>query len=387
MALRHCAGRPFLEERAVLMHRLRSVAIGEPLNADGAGARDRLGLCASNSRPGAATTTAALESTGLQHAGSGGPPATGRPLNRTKTIGGLGRPFCFEGAFSMNPISNIWNQPKTSAAGLLIAVVTIAGVLSQQGLTLGSAGSGTVVTLAGAIATALLGLLARDPSNAAVILSERSESKDLHSGSTAKLGVWALIALLLPLPFVAGCSGTTVAQDIVNWTPALQSAVATVDSTAALLAPGDAPVFTAATLGFDAASNLLVAQAKAYLANPTASVLAQLQTQVVTFQQQVNAALLAAAKITNTASQQHALACIQGVATIVTAVFALVQSVSSKVALAKMASRSTIKLADVRPFIDEGRTVRIIASHYAEPVELARMQLAQAEANETRAGF
>src|ERR1035438_1130029 len=131
----------------------------------------------------------------------------------------------------MNPISNVWNHPKTSAAGLLIAVVTVARVLSQQGITLGAAGNGTVVTLVSAIATAFLGLLARDPSG------QRSST-----GSTAKLGAWALISLLLPLPFMTGCSGVTVAQDIVNWTPALQSAVATVDSTAALLAPADAPI-------------------------------------------------------------------------------------------------------------------------------------------------
>ena len=60
----------------------------------------------------------------------------------------------------MNSISNIWNHPKTSAAGVLIAVATIAGVLSQQGITLGNAGKGTVVTLVGALASALLGLLA-----------------------------------------------------------------------------------------------------------------------------------------------------------------------------------------------------------------------------------
>jgi hypothetical protein len=282
----------------------------------------------------------------------------------------------------MYPISNIWNQPKTSAAGLLIAAATIAGVLSQQGVTLGTVGSGTIVTLIGAIATALLGLVSRDPSPKTV-----TAEAGLRSNSTAKLGVWALIALLLPLPFAAGCSGTTVAQDIVNWTPALQSAVATVDSTAALLAPADAPVFTAATVGFDAASNLLVAQAKAYLANPTASVLAQLQAQVVTFQQQVNAALLAAAKIANTASQQHALACIQGVATIVSAVFALVQSVSSKAALARMATQSTIKLAAVQPYIDADKAAAMVANHYAEPVVLARLQLTRTEANATRAGF
>ena len=66
----------------------------------------------------------------------------------------------------MNLFANIWNHPKTSAAGLLIAVVTIAGVLSQQGISLGKAGAGTVVSLVSALATALLGLLAKDPETA-----------------------------------------------------------------------------------------------------------------------------------------------------------------------------------------------------------------------------
>jgi hypothetical protein len=69
----------------------------------------------------------------------------------------------------MNPlITNIWNHPRTSAAGLLIAVVSIGGVLSQQGVTLGHAGTGTVVTLATAVASALLGLLARDPGQSSI---------------------------------------------------------------------------------------------------------------------------------------------------------------------------------------------------------------------------
>jgi hypothetical protein len=186
---------------------------------------------------------------------------------------------------------------------------------------------------------------------------------------------------------VSGCNGTSVAQAIVNWTPALQTAVATVDSTAALLAPTDAPVFTAATVGFNAASNVLVAQAQAYLANPSASVLAQLQTQIVTFQQQVNASLLAAAKILNPASQTHALAAINGVATIVNAIFALIQSVSSKAAVAQMAERSTIKLAAVRNLLDEDGAARAIAVHYAERVEVARRQIAVAETEATEVGF
>jgi len=276
----------------------------------------------------------------------------------------------------MNSIANIWNHPKTSAAGLLIAIVTIAGALSQQGITLGTTGTGTVITLVSGIATALLGLLAKDPGGASS-----------STGSTAKLGAWALITLLLPLPFIGGCSGTTVAQNIVNWTPALQSAVATVDSTGALLAPADAPIFAAATAGFDAASNLLVTQAKAYLANPSASVLGQMQAQIVTLQQQVNTALLQAAKITDPSSQKHALTAVQAVAVVVSAILALVQSVSSKAQVAQMAAQSTIKLAEVRPFLDEAGAARMVATHYGEPIELARVEVARAEAAEMQAGF
>ena len=63
----------------------------------------------------------------------------------------------------MTAITNIWNHPRTSAAGLLIGVTSIGGVLSQQGITLGKAETGTVVSLATGIATVFLGLLARDP--------------------------------------------------------------------------------------------------------------------------------------------------------------------------------------------------------------------------------
>jgi hypothetical protein len=284
----------------------------------------------------------------------------------------------------MNTIANIWNHPRTSFAGLLIAAATVAGVLEQQGVSLGHAGSGTVVTLAGALATALLGLLARDPLPADLPGSARAGA---NSAANARLGAWALIALLLPLPFMTGCSGVSVAQDIVNWTPALQSAVATVDSTAALLAPTDAPIFAAATVGFDTASNLLVTQAKAYLANPSAGILAQIQTQIVTFQQQVNASLLASARIFDTASQKHALAALQAVATVVSAIFALVQSISSKAALAQMAARSAVKLAAVEPYLDRGLAATLIAAHYSEPLSLAVAQVARAEQNQALTGF
>ena len=63
----------------------------------------------------------------------------------------------------MNLFSNALNHPRTSAAGVLIAIASVAGVLSQQGITLGKAGTGTVVSLVTAMASAMLGLLARDP--------------------------------------------------------------------------------------------------------------------------------------------------------------------------------------------------------------------------------
>jgi hypothetical protein len=269
---------------------------------------------------------------------------------------------------------------------LLIATVTVAATLSQQGVNLGHAGTGTVVTLVSAIATALLGLLAKDPGQ----LQATPPSPPiplLGINRTGKLGVLALVALLLQLPFISGCTGTTVAQDIVNWTPALQSAVATVDSTAALLAPLDAPIFVAATVGFDVASNLLVTQAKAYLANPSAGMLAQIQSQIVTFQQQVNASLLQAAKIVDPGSQKHAVSAVQAVATVVTAMLALVQSVSTRSAVAQMAAHSTIKLAAVEPLLDPSQAAQLVAAHYSEPLAVARIQVEQVHQNQEIAGF
>jgi hypothetical protein len=279
---------------------------------------------------------------------------------------------------------NIWNHPKTSAAGLLIAVASVAGVLSQQGVSLGKVGTGTAVSLASALATALLGLLAKDPSSAT---SPATIQPVTPASQQAKLGAWMLIALVIPLPWMQGCTAAGVAENIVSWTPALQSAVATVDSTAALLAPADAPIFTGATIGFDAASNLLEAQANAYLANPSASLLALLQNQIVTFQQQVNTALLQAAKIVNVNSQQHALAAIQGVGTIVVAILSLVQTISSKAQVAQMAARSGIKLAAIEPYWNRDRSAQMVATHYHESVSLARLQVAQVTQAEMSAGF
>jgi hypothetical protein len=77
----------------------------------------------------------------------------------------------------MNVFDNILKHPRTSAAGVLIAVVSLSGVLSQQGITLGKAGSGSVVSLITAMASALLGLLAKDPGAESVPVPVRKDQQ------------------------------------------------------------------------------------------------------------------------------------------------------------------------------------------------------------------
>ncbi len=87
------------------------------------------------------------------------------------------------------------------------------------------------------------------------------------------------------------------------------------------------------------------------------------------------------------ASQKHALAAIQAVGTIVNAILALVQSISSKAAVAQMAAHSGVKLAMVRPYLDKGRAAGVVAAHYGEPMTTAQVQIALAERSEMNAGF
>lgn len=241
--------------------------------------------------------------------------------------------------------SNIWNHPKTSAAGLLIAVVTIAGVLTQQGITLGSAGTGTVVTLLSGVATALLGLLARDPAPSAPV-----------AGSTAKLAAWAMIAVLLtgtmPMTGCTQAQKVSVAQEIVNWTPVFISTADTVNASIEALDPATVIVLGPVTAAINAFGPQFELAAKDYLANPSQTTLQVLQALIVQIQQNTNSALLAAAKITNATSQATATKNINLLATIANTLLALVQSVSTKAQVAAMATGVHVTLAEVRPYMD-----------------------------------
>lgn len=194
---------------------------------------------------------------------------------------------------------------------------------------------------------------------------------------TQHIGAVALIVLLLTVPFAAGCSGQSVAQDIVNWTPALQAAVGTIDAVLPILLPevgGAAPALTA---GFDTLSNEVVDQAKAYLASPNASALAALQTAITTLQESVSAATLQAVKVVNPATQKQVLADLAAVTTVVTAIVALVSSISkpSAAAIKSLQASFQPQLQTTLAMLDRDQAARTVAAHYQISFADARHQV------------
>jgi hypothetical protein len=202
----------------------------------------------------------------------------------------------------------------------------------------------------------------------------------------SKLGAWALISLVLlaTVPTV-GCSGSAVAQNIVNWTPVIDSSIASLGSVAESLAPQDAALIQPFVTGLVAAQNLMDAQAKTYLANPSLTNLQQLQAQALAFQQNVNTALLSAAKITNSASQQKVLNCLNAGVTGITAILALLQTVNGNTV--GPVNVVAPKISQVLPLMDENQSIALVAEHYGEPQLVAAYQTHQAERSLMAAGL
>lgn len=274
-----------------------------------------------------------------------------------------------------NMLNNIVDHPKTSFAGLLICVATIAGVLSQQGVTLGKAGTGTIVTLIAGIASALLGLLAKDPGEEQTISGPPTP--------TIKLAALFLVSLML-MGSMVGCTGTQVAQDIVNWTPTIVSTANVVGTTVSALAPQDAILISAFVAGFDVTAQTISNQAQAYLANPNGTLLQTLQAQVTAFQQSVNSALLQAVRITNPQSQQQIIAAIQALSVGVNAVLALIASIKGNTVAA---SQAAVKVAMVARYLDRKQAVAMVAAHYSESDAEASAQIDWTQAKLASVGF
>lgn len=173
---------------------------------------------------------------------------------------------------------------------------------------------------------------------------------------------------------MSGCSPATIAQDIVNWTPTLESTAATVASLATLLVPPDTALIAAALLAFDTLANVVSAEAKAYLAAPNQTLLQALQTGVVTFQQQVNATLLAAVKIINPQSRAAVTAGINAVATVINSIFALILQIKGNT-IAASANAKTVSIMRVVPLFDRPAAERMVAAHYDESLPEARARI------------
>jgi hypothetical protein len=178
---------------------------------------------------------------------------------------------------------------------------------------------------------------------------------------TAGLTAIALWSVMLAAPFMGGCNGTTVAQQIVNWTPTIISATQTLDAVVATLDPAQAALILPAGVAFVAGATLLEEQAKTYLANPSATTLGQLQAQALAFQANVTTALLNAVKIVNPATQQKLLTYLNAAVTGVSAILALIMNI--KGSTLTPASVTAPKLAAILPLMNRDEDVALIAQH------------------------
>jgi hypothetical protein len=189
---------------------------------------------------------------------------------------------------------------------------------------------------------------------------------------------------------VIGCTQqqkVNVAQEIVNWTPALTSAIDTAGGLLEVLDPPSALVIAPSLAIINALAPQITTAAKNYLANPSQTTIQVLQALIVQLQNNVNTALLNAVKITNPNSQQKATTAINGIATIVNSLLALVEGVSSKAQVAAMSRNVTVHLAEVRPLLDQ-RQMALNADRISRDLGLTRpVTVDQYFAYEAQAGF
>ena len=173
----------------------------------------------------------------------------------------------------------------------------------------------------------------------------------------------SIVCLWAAMITTTGCNGATVAQDIVNWNPTIQSTAATVAAAVSILQPQDALLVAVALAGFKGAGDLCVAEANAYLANPGASTLQLLQAAVVAFEQQINASLLAAARIIDPKSQQIVVAALGAVGAAINAVLALIAGIKGNT-LAAMGVKTQVKISQVKHLYNPSAVNMEIAAHY-----------------------
>jgi hypothetical protein len=258
-------------------------------------------------------------------------------------------------------LANVWLHPKTTVLGILVCIATAIPILTAQGLTLGTVGTGTVIGLAGSLTAAFLGLMARDPApSGSTTVTTTASKPGVPSVTTRQLnGIMLIMVLLLgtmtatvPLTGCTQQQKVTIAQEIVNWTPVFVSTADTVNASIMALDPATIIVLGPVTAGINVFAPQLQQLAQTYLNNPTLTNLQLLQALITQIQQNINSAMLAAVKITNPTSQAAATRNINLLATIANTILALVQQISTKAQVAAMARNVHVTLAQVRPLLD-----------------------------------
>jgi hypothetical protein len=178
-------------------------------------------------------------------------------------------------------------------------------------------------------------------------------------GSCTKTLASSTAILLIACLVMTGCTPaqqqTTlqVVTEINTHIPEVVAAAGTVAATVSALLPTDAAIIGVADTAFTAAAGTLQALTAAYIKNPTASVLAQIQTAITTLEATINTATLNATGIKDTTTQQIVLAALKGLLTVVTVVFALIAPTLTTAQLVDLRNQGTIHLARVRPYMDE----------------------------------
>lgn len=169
----------------------------------------------------------------------------------------------------------------------------------------------------------------------------------------------AAVVLILCIPVFTGCTASqkqTTLQIITTVNSRLPEVVAAADTAAQVVAsldPASALLIEPADAAFDTLAKTLQALLTAYIANPSATALQQIQTAINTLESNVNTSVLAAAGIKNSASQALALAALKGLLTVVTIVFALISQTESVAMLEELRRTNTIHFAKVRKYMDE----------------------------------
>lgn len=169
----------------------------------------------------------------------------------------------------------------------------------------------------------------------------------------------AMAVMLCVMIMTTGCTPAqkqTTMQIAVSVNAHLPSVVAAADTVAAVVAsldPASALIIQPADVAFDTLAKTVQALLTSYIANPTASVLQQIQTAINTLESTVNTAVLAAAGIKNSSSQALALAALKGLLTVVTIVFALISQTETVAMLKQLRDTNTIHLALMRPYMDK----------------------------------